>query len=258
MLHTRVIPCLLIKNTGLVKTIRFSNPTYIGDVINAVKIFNDKEVDEIILLDILAHKKKGSIQWGLIEQIASECFMPMCYGGGITTIDEMKKLFQIGLEKVSINTALIEGSGIIEKAVSHFGSQSIVAAVDVKKNFWGQYTIFTSGGSRKHPLDLIQYVKNLESMGVGELLLTSIDCDGVQKGYDLKLIKTVSNEVRIPVIACGGAGNISDLAAAIRQGASAVAAGSMFVFHGPHRAVLINFPSRGELDDTFLEKGSAP
>jgi len=257
MLCTRVIPCLLLRNTGLVKTVRFTNPTYIGDAVNAVKIFNDKEVDEIIVLDILAHKKKGSIQWKLIEQIASECFMPMCYGGGITQLEEIKRLFQIGMEKVSINTALVENPSVIEKAISHFGSQSIVAAIDVKKSIWGNYSVFTNGGSKKAPVELIQHVKHLEKMGVGELLINSIDCDGMQKGYDLKLIRAVSKEVRIPVIACGGAGGISDLAAAIRQGASAVAAGSMFVFHGPHRAVLINFPNRRELDAAFSEKGSA-
>lgn len=247
MLIPRVIPCLLLKGTGLVKTVRFADPKYVGDVINAVKIFNDKEVDEIILLDIEAHSGRGRIEWDLVNKTASEAFMPMCYGGGVTSIDEIKRLFRAGCEKVSINTAAFENPRLLESAARAFGSQSIVAGIDVKKDFLGRYRVVSHGGEKKQAKDVVEWARAVERAGAGEILLNSVDRDGTQSGYDLELVKQVANAVSVPVIACGGAGKVQHFADAIASGASAVAAGSLFVFRGPHRAVLITYPERAEL-----------
>ncbi|HEY5947533.1 MAG TPA: AglZ/HisF2 family acetamidino modification protein [Kofleriaceae bacterium] len=243
----RVIPCLLLRGTGLVKTVRFSEPRYVGDIINAVRIFNDKEVDEIIILDIEAHAGRGRIKWDLVTKAASEAFMPMCYGGGVTSVDEVKRLLKAGIEKVAINTAAHEDPRLIETAAKAFGSQSIVAGIDVKKGLLGRYAVVSHGGKRKQTSDVVEWARRVERAGAGEILLTSVDKDGTQSGYDLALVQEVTRAVRVPVIACGGAGKLEHFAQAIKSGASAVAAGSLFVFHGPHRAVLITYPERAEL-----------
>jgi cyclase len=242
-----VIPCLLLRGTGLVKTIRFSDARYVGDIVNAVRIFNEKEVDEIVVLDIEAHLGKG-INFQLISEVASECFMPMCYGGGVTSVEQMKRLFNSGIEKVSINTALHENPKLLEAGARQFGSQSLVAAIDVKKGLLGRYSVVSHGGKRKQTSDVVAYAKLVERAGAGEIFLNSVDRDGTMQGYDLELVQRVTQAVRIPVIVSGGAGKVTDFAAARRAGASAVAAGSMFVFHGPHRAVLIQYPERRELE----------
>ncbi|NVB78321.1 MAG: imidazole glycerol phosphate synthase subunit HisF [Kofleriaceae bacterium] len=247
MLIPRVIPCLLLRGSGLVKTERFADPKYVGDIINAVKIFNDKEVDEIIILDIEAHKGRGRINWELVTKTATEAFMPMCYGGGVTSLDEIKRLFKAGIEKVSINTASHSDPRLIESAAKTFGSQSIVAGIDVKKGFLGRYAVVSHGGDKKQSTDVVHWAKTVERAGAGEILLNSVDRDGTRSGYDLELVRLVTSAVRIPVIACGGAGKVEHFAQAIASGASAVAAGSLFVFHGPHRAVLITYPERTEL-----------
>ena len=251
MLIPRVIPCLLLRGTGLVKTTKFADPKYVGDIVNAVRIFNDKEVDEIIVLDINAHERPGKINWDLIKNTASEAFMPMCYGGGITTVDEIKRLLKAGIEKVSINTAAFDNPRLIEQGAKAFGSQSIVAGIDVKKNFLGRYVVMSHGGDRKRSVDVVEHAKAVERAGAGEILLNAIDRDGTMAGYDLDLVRSVADAVRIPVIASGGAGKVQHFADAIRSGASAVAAGAMFVFHGPHRAVLITYPDRSELVKTL-------
>jgi cyclase len=251
MLKTRVIPCLLLKGSGLVKTVKFSQPTYVGDIVNAVKIFNDKEVDEIVILDIQAHIASDRIQWELLAHVASECFMPMCYGGGISSVDQMKRLFELGLEKVSINTAALENLRLVEDAAKIFGSQSIVVAMDVQKGWFGKYVVCSHGGSKKTKYDPASYARMVEQMGAGEIFLNSIDRDGTQSGYDLTLLENVAGAVGIPVIACGGAGSVEDFARAAGAGASAVAAGSMFVFHGKHRAVLITYPDRKQLESAL-------
>jgi cyclase len=243
----RVIPCLLLKGTGLVKTVKFSTPKYVGDIVNAVRIFNDKEVDEIIVLDIEAHAGRGRIKWDLISQTAGEAFMPMCYGGGITSVDEIKRLLKAGIEKVAINSGSHEDPRLLEAAAKEIGSQSLVAGIDVKKNMFGKYTVVTHGASKKRAAEVVAWAKSVERAGAGEIMLTSVDRDGTQSGYDLDLVQQVTSAVRVPVIACGGAGKIQHFAEAVRAGASAVAAGSMFVFHGPHRAVLITYPPRAEL-----------
>lgn len=248
MIRTRVIPCLLLKNQGLVKTTKFKDPKYLGDPINIVKIFNEKEVDELIFLDITATIENRKPSMALIAQIASECFMPLSYGGGIRSLDDIKEILGLGVEKVSINSYAVKNPSFVKEASGLFGSQSIVVSIDVKKNLFGKYEIYIHGGKYSTKLDPITFAMQMEKMGAGELLLNSIDRDGTMQGYDIELINKVSHAVTIPVIACGGAGKVDDFADAVKNGgASAVAAGSMFVFQGRHRAVLINFPSQEEL-----------
>jgi cyclase len=248
MIRTRVIPCLLLRNLGLVKTVRFRDPKYLGDPINIVKIFNDKEVDELVFLDITATVENKKPPFGLLEKIASECFMPLGYGGGVRSLEDMRTLFGIGIEKVSVNSYAVENPPFIRAAADLFGSQSVVVSMDVEKNRRGKYEVFTHSGQRATGLDPVKFAVEMEKQGAGELLLNSIDRDGTMQGYDLDLIKQVTGAASIPVIACGGASKVQDLAAVVKQGgASAAAAGSMFVFHGPHRAVLISYPSPKEL-----------
>jgi cyclase len=254
MLRTRVIPCLLLQNLGLVKTVRFKDPKYLGDPINVVKIFNDKEVDELVFLDITATVEKKRPPFELLGKITSECFMPLCYGGGVRSLDDMKTLFTLGLEKVAVNTYAVESPAFIEAAADLFGNQSVIVSIDVKKNLSGRYEVFTHGGRKGTGLDPVRFAVEMEQHGVGELLLNSIDRDGTMQGYDLELIRRVSGAVSIPVVACGGAGKVQDLADAVKKGgASAAAAGSLFVFQGPHRAVLISYPSPQELQGVFSE-----
>lgn len=252
MLKIRVIPCLLLKNSGLVKTIKFKDPTYVGDPLNAVKIFNEKEVDELIFLDIYATVENRTPNFDFIHDIATECFIPFGYGGGIRNIDEAGNLFNLGVEKIILNTYAVENPSFIKELSKTFGSQSIVISIDVKKRLLGNYEIFTHSGKNRIKLDPVHFAIQMEEMGAGEIFLNSIDKDGTMQGYDIQLIKKVSQSVNIPVIACGGAGKIDDFASAVKEGsASAVAAGSMFVFHGKLRAVLINYPEINELEAIF-------
>jgi cyclase len=249
LIKTRIIPCLLLKGRGLVKTIKFKDPTYVGDPLNAVRIFNEKEVDELIFLDITASGEKRGPQFDLIRNIATECFMPFCYGGGIKTVEDIKKLFFLGAEKVSINSFAIEKPDFIKSASNIFGSQSIVAAIDVKKNLFGKYKVYNSSLKKMTALDPVSFAVELATMGAGEIFLNSVDRDGTFEGYDIDLIKALSSSVNVPVIACGGAGKVGDFARAVKEGgASAVAAGSMMVFHGKHKAVLISYPAMDELE----------
>ena len=248
MLASRVIPCLLLKNQGLVKTVKFKNPKYVGDPTNALKIFNEKEVDELIFLDITATRQKRQPPFKLISEIATECFMPFCYGGGITSIHDMEKIFSLGAEKVAINTQAILRPALIKQASKQFGSQSIVVSIDVKKDLFGNYKVFSHLRKKVLKIDPIDFAIQMENMGAGELLVNSVDKDGTMEGYDIELIKILTAAVNIPVVACGGAGSIEHFKDAINKGgASAVAAGSMFVFYGRHRAVLISYPNKQEL-----------
>jgi cyclase len=252
MFRPRVIPCLLLWNKGLVKTVRFNDPTYLGDPINIVKIFNDKEVDELVFLDITATVENKKPPFKLISEIASECFMPLGYGGGIKNLEDIRTILSLGVEKIFINSYAVENPFFIRRAADLFGSQSIVVSIDVKKSLFIKYQVFTRCGKKATGLDPVRFAVEMEQMGAGELLLNSIDRDGTMQGYDITLIRAVSEAVGIPVVACGGARTVNDLAEAIKQGgASAAAAGSMFVFHGPHRAVLINFPSSEELQQAL-------
>jgi len=248
MFKNRIIPCLLIKNRGLYKTIKFKDPIYVGDPANALKIFNEKEVDELIVLDITATKEKKKPNFKLLNELASECFMPLCYGGGITSLDEIKTLFNLGIEKVSLNSITYSKPELISEAAKIFGSQSIVGSIDVKKNLFGKYQVYINSGTLNTKKDAVEYAQYLTNLGVGEIFLNSIDRDGIMSGYDIDLIKNVSASVPVPLVACGGAGRIEDFGIAIHQGgASAVSAGSFFVFHGKHRAVLITYPTRDEM-----------
>lgn len=253
-LKTRVIPCLLLMNHGLVKTVKFREPKYVGDPINAVKIFNEKEVDELIFLDITATRERKRPNFELISSIATECFMPFCYGGGIRTIEDAKALFSLGAEKISINSNAMDNPDFVKTVSGLFGNQSIVVGIDVKKNIFGKYKVYHPGSQALTDCDPVDYAVLAEKNGAGEILLNSVDRDGTMTGYDLELIRRVSERLSIPLIALGGAGSAADLAdAVIKTGASAVAAGSLFVFYGKHRAVLINYPGPAELDRLFLE-----
>jgi cyclase len=248
MLKTRVIPTLLLRGAGLVKTTAFRNPVYVGDPINAIRIFNDKEVDELVLLDITASRSNKGPAFSTIENIASECFMPVAYGGGISTVDEIRRILSAGIEKVVINTAALANPGLVREAVREFGSQAIVVSIDVKRKWLGRYEVYGDGGSRATGQEPVPYARQMQDLGAGEILLTAIDRDGTMKGYDIELIAKVAAAVGIPVIASGGAGAIADFGLAAKQGgAAAVAAGAMFVFQGPHRAVLITYPSQAAL-----------
>ncbi len=247
MLRTRVIPVLLLRGRGLVKTIKFQKPTYVGDPINAVRIFNDKEVDELVFLDITATIENHPPQFDLIQDIATECFMPFGYGGGIHDIETAQRLLKMGSEKVVFNSAALN-LNLIEEAAEIFGSQSVVISIDVRRQRRGKYLVFTHSGTRNTKKTPVEFAKDVEAAGAGEIFLNSIDRDGTMEGYDLELLHSVTEIVNIPVISAGGAGNLQHFQDAVEQGgASAVAAGSMFVFHGPHRAVLINYPTQEEL-----------
>ncbi|MDS1369873.1 AglZ/HisF2 family acetamidino modification protein [Aliarcobacter butzleri] len=252
MLRYRIIPTLLLHDKGLYKTVKYSikKGKYVGDPINAIKIFNDKCVDELIFLDIDASKKKRGPDFKILQDIATECFMPVSYGGGITTLEEIKKIFQIGIEKVVLNTILLEDMSLLKKASKSFGSQSIVASVDIKKNFFGKYRIYDSSKEKNTSLDISKYFKDLELNGAGEIYISSVDRDGTFEGYDIELIKNISKDIKVPVIINGGARNINDFSKAIEEaGVSGVSAGSMFVFNGPHKAILITYPEYKKLEN---------
>ncbi|MFT3748920.1 MAG: AglZ/HisF2 family acetamidino modification protein [Agriterribacter sp.] len=247
MRRIRVIPVLLIHKGGLVKSINFKNYTYVGDPINAVKLFNEKEVDEIAILDINASRENRPPDIQKIAEIASEAFMPLAYGGGITTIDQIKEIFYNGVEKVILNKSAIVNPSLISSAAKIFGNQSVVVSLDIKKGFLGGEKIFSDNGRKNTGLNVVQFAKRMEDAGAGELLINSIDRDGTYKGYNIEMIRAVTEIVNIPVIAMGGASSIEDFRQAVINGASAVAAGSMFVFQRPHKAVLISYPSGRDL-----------
>ncbi|MFM9909065.1 MAG: AglZ/HisF2 family acetamidino modification protein [Chitinophagaceae bacterium] len=247
MKRIRVIPVLLIHGGGLVKTEKFKKPIYIGDPINAVKIFNEKEIDEIVILDIDASRENRGPDMDQIAEIAGEAFIPLAYGGGISNIDEVKELFYIGVEKVIFNYQAFHNPLLISQSAKVVGSQSVVISMDVKKNLFGKYKVYTKNGTENTNLDPVDFAKRMEEAGAGELFLNSIDRDGTYSGYDLELLKRINEVMSIPVIICGGASSVDDFAKAVRNGASAVAAGSLFVFQRPHRAVLISYPSQEEL-----------
>jgi imidazole glycerol-phosphate synthase subunit HisF len=257
MLIPRVIPCLLIENGAMVKTRRFQKRTYLGDPINVINLFNQFEADEIVLLDISASAAGRAPDVELIESIADECWVPLAYGGGISSLAHIESIIRAGVEKVIIGTAAAEQPRLISSAAQHFGSQAIVASVDAKRCFFGGYETRIRGGRRRLCDDPATYAKRMEDLGAGEILLQSIDRDGEMSGYDLDLIGSVTSVVSIPVIACGGASSRSDLVRPIHEAsASAVAAGSLFVFSGLERGVLINFPERAYLERLFRGSSS--
>lgn len=255
MKRIRVIPVLLIYKHGLVKSERFKNYRYIGDPINAVKIFNEKEVDELAIIDIGATKEKRRPDIHQIREIAGEAFMPLSYGGGITDIEQVKEILFNGIEKVIVNKAAITTPDLISRIADRFGSQSAVVSIDIKKNIWGKYMVYTDNGTNNTSLNPVDFAQQCELKGAGEILLNSIGRDGTYAGYDIEILKEVTSSISIPVIACGGASSVNDFKKAIKEGqASAVAAGNFFVFQRPHKAVLISYPSQKELEQNFYSK----
>lgn len=252
MLKCRIIPSLLLRGQGLVKTVRFKDPVYVGDPVNAVKIFNDRGADELALLDITATPEGRGPDFDAIGAIASEAFMPMGYGGGIRSIADIRTLFRLGFEKAIINSAAFTSPDLVAQAARTFGNQSIVVSIDAKKNWFGTYEVYSCGGRKKMHEDPVTCARRMEALGAGEILLNAIDRDGTRQGGNIELIRSVTGSVSIPVIACGGMGSLADVADAVHQGgASGVAAGSLFVFYGRHKAVLINYPSTAEIDQAL-------
>lgn len=248
MLRSRVIPCLLLRDESLVKSVKFKNYQYIGDPINTVRIFNELEVDELVFLDIRASREGKKPDFRILEQIADECFMPLAYGGGLTDIEDIGRIFAIGFEKVVINSAAVGDPAFITRVADRYGSQSVIGSLDAHRNLWGRYELFTHGGTFKADRNPVEWAMELEQLGAGELLVTSIDRDGTWGGYDVKLIESVTSQVRVPVIANGGAGTVSHIGEVVnRGGASAAAVGSMVVFQGKDLGVLVNFPDKMEL-----------
>lgn len=244
-MRTRIIPTLLLKDQGFYKSEKFKNLRYLGDPINILKIFNEKEVDEVLILDISASKEGREPQYDFLRDLAGEAFMPLGYGGGISSIAQIKKILNMGFEKVCINHAALANPDFVKEAAHVFGSSTIAVVVDVKKSFFGKYEVYNHVNS-KSVMDPITWVKQLEDIGVGEIILNNVDRDGAMKGYDLDLVRSVSQKIKIPLVASGGAGSVDDLYAAITAGASAVAAGSLFVFQGPLKAVLVSYPNDDE------------
>lgn len=244
MRRARIIPCLLISGNDLVKTRQFKERVYIGDPVNAVRIFSEKEVDEVVILDIDASRDGNEPNYRLVEEMAGEAFMPMAYGGGVRNIMQVRRLIRAGVEKVVINTAAVESEAVVREAALEFGSQAVVVGIDVRRSMFGRARVMIRSGTVEVTRSAEEHARQLVAIGAGEILLSSIDRDGMMKGYDLPLLQSVTKAVTVPVVACGGAGTAEHLREAVRDGgASAVAAGSMFVFHGKHRAVLINYPT---------------
>jgi cyclase len=257
MLRPRIIPCLLVRNSGLVKTVRFGESKYVGDPLNAVRIFNEKEVDELTVLDIDATTQQREPDYELITKLAAECRMPLCYGGGVKTAEQIQRIIGLGVEKVALSAAAVGNSELISHAASRVGSQSIVVVMDVKKSGLRRlYEIFTHNGQRPTGLDPVDFAKNVEEQGAGEVFVNSIDRDGVMKGYDMDLVTRIRKAINLPMTVMGGAGTLADIEELIRRlGTVGAAAGSLFVFKGVYRAVLINYPKRDEKDALIARAG---
>lgn len=243
MLRARVIPVLLLRGESLVKTRQFKNPIYIGDPCNTVRIFNELEVDELIFLDITASAKQSSINLSVLQDISNECFMPLTYGGGIRHRDQVKEVFEIGYEKIAINSYAHENPEFITQVAEHFGSQAVIGAIDVKRNLWGAHKVVSHSATHGNGKDPVSWAQELEYLGAGELMITSVNNEGTWSGYDLELIRSIADAVNIPVIANGGCGKTDDIYDVVNVGAaSAAAVGSMVVFQRQGMGVLVNFP----------------
>jgi imidazole glycerol-phosphate synthase subunit HisF len=251
MLKHRVIPALLLRNDGLVKTRKFKEPKYVGDPINAIRIFNEKEVDELMVLDISASKDRRGPNYALIKEFASECFMPLAYGGGVATVEQAARLFDLGIEKVCLQTAALSAPTLISTLAERFGSQSVVVSIDVKRNWLGNPRLFCAANGKLRAEPWLAMTKRLVDAGAGEVLLNAVDKDGTLEGPDLELVRMAAAALPVPLIALGGIASLVDIKAAVNAGASAAAAGAFFVFHGPHRAVLITYPNYLELENLF-------
>lgn len=255
MLRPRIIPSLLIQDNGLVKTVNFKNPKYVGDPINAVKIFNEKEVDELAIFDIDATVKNIEPNYSLIERLANQSRMPLCYGGGVKTVEQAQKIFSLGIEKIALSSAVLKDPSLISKIAERVGAQSVIVVLDVKKKTFGGYEIYTHNGKKATGLDPVKFVEKAQQLGAGEIVINSIDQDGVMKGYDMTLIQKIREKTSLPLTVLGGAGSLSDIEKVIdNHGVIGVAAGSLFVFKGIYKAVLINYPSKEEKNEMFKLK----
>ena len=250
MLRARIIPCLLVHKKGLVKTRRFSEPKYVGDPINAVKIFNEKEVDELIVLDIDATSESRQPDFEMIKNLANECRMPFCYGGGVTTVDQAKRIISLGAEKITLSHSAISNTNLLRSIAKEVGNQSVVVILDVKKRGLlkgGGYDLFTKNGKHKANVKILDFIAELNSIGIGEIVINSIDNDGMMTGYDFQLVDLIRNHTDLPITVLGGAGSLDHIKEVMsRYKIIGVAAGSLFVFKGKYNAVLINYPNREE------------
>ena len=247
MLRPRIIPSLLIHDKGLVKTVKFKDHKYVGDPINAVKIFNEKEVDELAIFDIDATVLGNEPNYILIEKLANQSRMPLCYGGGVKTVKQAQRIFSLGVEKIALSSSIIQNSNLITEISEKVGSQSVIVVLDVKKKLFGGYEIYTHNGKKSTGIDPLKFVEKIEKLGAGEIVINSIDNDGSMKGFDLKLIDLIRNKISLPLTVLGGAGSMNDIGEVIsKHGIIGVAAGSQFVFKGKYRAVLINYPTASE------------
>lgn len=247
MLAPRIIPCLLVHNKGLVKTIKFKDAKYVGDPINAVKIFNEKESDELMVLDIDATVENREPDYTMIANLAVECRMPLCYGGGIKTVEQATRIFNLGVEKIAISSSAIENPQLVLDIAKEVGNQSVVVVLDVKKKMFGGYDVYTHNGTKKAKINLEKFIKELQTLGVGEIVLNSIENDGSMKGYDMNLIDKTKPLIDVPMTVLGGAGTLDDMKNLISKfGIIGCSAGSLFVFKGKYRAVLINYPKQEE------------
>ncbi|MBY0496025.1 MAG: AglZ/HisF2 family acetamidino modification protein [Cyanobacteria bacterium] len=255
MLRPRITPCLLLKGGGLVKTVQFGSPKYVGDPINAVRIFNEKEVDELIVVDIDATAQNREPNYGVIKNLAAECRMPLCYGGGVKSVEQFQQLVALGVEKVSIGSAAVENPKLIREASIRVGSQSVVVVLDVTRKS-GTYLVATHNGARITAHTPVELAKQVEDLGAGEIVINDIDRDGTMTGYDLELVSAVRDSTTLPITAIGGAGSLDDIGGLIRRfGIIGAAAGSLFVFKGSFRAVLITYLSRAEKDQMLAKVG---
>jgi len=255
MLRPRIIPSLLLQDNGLVKTVNFKNPKYVGDPINAVRIFNEKEVDELAIFDIDATAKGLEPNYSLIERIANQSRMPLCYGGGVKTVEQAQKIFGLGIEKIALSSAVLQNPQLITQIAERVGSQSVIVVLDVKKKLFGGYEVYTHNGKKATGIDPFKFVEEAQKLGAGEIVINSIDQDGVMKGYDMNLINKVREKISLPLTVLGGAGSLNDIKQVIdKHGIIGVAAGSLFVFKGIYKAVLINYPAFEDKEKLIQKK----
>lgn len=252
MLRPRIIPSLLVQDNGLVKTFNFKNPKYVGDPINAVKIFNEKEVDELAVFDIDATSNGVEPNYSLIERLANQSRMPLCYGGGVKTVEQAQRIFSLGIEKIALSSAVLKNPELITSIAERVGSQSVIVVLDVKKKPFGGYEVYTHNGKKSTGINPIKFAEEAQKLGAGEIIINSIDQDGLMKGYDMNLIDKIRNAISLPLTVLGGAGSLDDIAKVIdRHGIIGVAAGSLFVFKGVYRAVLISYPTKEEKERLY-------
>ena len=252
MLRPRIIPSLLLQDNGLVKTVNFKNPKYVGDPINAVRIFNEKAVDELAIFDIDATTKGLEPNYSLIERIANQSRMPLCYGGGVKTVEQAQKIFGLGIEKIALSSAVLQNPDLITQIADRVGGQSVIVVLDVKKKLFGGYEVFTQNGKKATGINPFDFVEKAQRLGAGEIVINSIDQDGVMKGYDMNLIDKIREKISLPLTVLGGAGSLQDIEKVIQKHKIiGVAAGSLFVFKGVYKAVLINYPTKAEKEKIY-------